>query len=63
TLSVRYPLAAILVKQLHRLQQLSASFRIVYRSGDRTLTEAEVESAHQAVRQQLETQFSVSLRS
>ncbi|MEL7084858.1 MAG: phenylalanine--tRNA ligase subunit beta [Cyanobacteria bacterium J06597_1] len=43
--------------------QRSLAFRIVYRSGDRTLTEAEVESAHQAVRQQLETQFSVSLRS
>ncbi|MGK7913265.1 MAG: phenylalanine--tRNA ligase subunit beta [Synechococcus sp.] len=43
--------------------QRSLAFRIVYRSGDRTLTEAEVESAHQEVRQQLEKQFSVSLRS
>ena len=43
--------------------QRSLAFRIVYRSGERTLTESEVESAHQAVRQQLENEFSVSLRS
>ena len=43
--------------------QRSLAFRLVYRAGDRTLTEAEVEAAHQKVRQQLERQFSASLRS
>ena len=43
--------------------QRSLAFRLVYRAGDRTLTESEVESAHQQVRRQLEQQFSVSLRS
>ncbi|WP_026100936.1 phenylalanine--tRNA ligase subunit beta [Synechococcus sp. PCC 7336] len=43
--------------------QRSLAFRLLYRAGDRTLTEAEVESAHQQVRERLERDFAVSLRS
>ncbi|MEO1132630.1 MAG: phenylalanine--tRNA ligase subunit beta [Cyanobacteria bacterium J06639_1] len=43
--------------------QRSLAFRLIYRAGDRTLTEAEVESAHQNVREQLQKQFAVELRS
>ncbi|MEM9156394.1 MAG: hypothetical protein AAGB13_15380 [Cyanobacteria bacterium P01_F01_bin.33] len=43
--------------------QRSLAFRLIYRASDRTLTEAEVESAHQNVREQLQKQFAVELRS
>lgn len=41
----------------------SLAFRLVYRALDRTLTEAEVESAQQNVRQVLQSHFKVTLRS
>ena len=43
--------------------QRSLAFRLVYRLGDRTLTDQDVEPVHQKVRQALEKQFSVNLRS
>lgn len=43
--------------------QRSLAFRLIYRASDRTLTEAEVETAHQNVREQLQKQFAVNLRS
>ena len=41
----------------------SLAFRLVYRSRDRTLTDAEVEPVHQKVRDTLVEKFGVSLRS
>jgi phenylalanyl-tRNA synthetase beta chain len=41
----------------------SQAFRLRYRDAKRTLTEAEVEQAHQAVRTALESQFKAQLRS
>ncbi len=41
----------------------SQAFRLRYRDAKRTLTEAEVEQAHQAVRRALESQFQAQLRS
>ncbi|MEN9229986.1 MAG: phenylalanine--tRNA ligase subunit beta [Thermostichus sp. DG02_5_bins_236] len=43
--------------------QRSLAFRLVYRAPDRTLTDAEVETAQSQVRTQLEKQFQVTLRS
>jgi phenylalanyl-tRNA synthetase beta chain len=43
--------------------QRSLAFRLIYRAGDRTLTDSEVETAHQKVREHLEKTFQVSLRS
>lgn len=43
--------------------QRSLAFRLIYRASDRTLTDREVESAHQNVRQALVEKFGVSLRS
>ncbi|NJK41572.1 MAG: phenylalanine--tRNA ligase subunit beta [Acaryochloridaceae cyanobacterium SU_2_1] len=43
--------------------QRSLAFRLVYQSRDRTLTDAEVNPLHQKVREALEKQFQVSLRS
>ncbi|MGB7440776.1 MAG: phenylalanine--tRNA ligase subunit beta [Coleofasciculaceae cyanobacterium] len=43
--------------------QRSLAFRLVYRAGDRTLTDKEVESAHQKVRESLVEKFGVQLRS
>ncbi|MGG6296131.1 phenylalanine--tRNA ligase subunit beta [Leptolyngbya sp. AN02str] len=41
----------------------SLAFRLVYRAGDRTLTDEDVEPVHQKVREALEEKFQVSLRS
>jgi phenylalanyl-tRNA synthetase beta chain len=43
--------------------QHSLAFSLVYRSGDRTLTDAEIEPVHQKVRDALVKQFAVTLRS
>ncbi|MBW4649537.1 MAG: phenylalanine--tRNA ligase subunit beta [Kastovskya adunca ATA6-11-RM4] len=43
--------------------QRSLAFRLIYRASDRTLTEEEVASAHQNVREALVEKFGVSLRS
>ncbi len=43
--------------------QRSLAFRLIYRAGDRTLTEAEVEPIHQKVREALVEKFGVRLRS
>lgn len=43
--------------------QRSLAFRLVYRASDRTLTDEEIEPAHQKVRDALVSQFAVSLRS
>ena len=43
--------------------QRSLAFRLIYRASDRTLTDEEVEGAHQKVRDALVEKFSVSLRS
>jgi phenylalanyl-tRNA synthetase beta chain len=43
--------------------QHSLAFSLIYRASDRTLTDEEVESAHQKVRETLIEQFNVSLRS
>jgi len=43
--------------------QRSLAFRLVYRASDRTLTDAEVESVHQKVRESLIEKFGVNLRS
>ncbi|MEH2434675.1 MAG: phenylalanine--tRNA ligase subunit beta [Nostoc sp.] len=43
--------------------QRSLAFRLVYRSSDRTLTEAEVEPVHNKVREALVEKFGVNLRS
>ncbi len=43
--------------------QRSLAFSLVYRAGDRTLTDAEVEEKHQKVRDTLVKEFKVSLRS
>ncbi|NJM77444.1 MAG: phenylalanine--tRNA ligase subunit beta [Acaryochloridaceae cyanobacterium RU_4_10] len=43
--------------------QRSLAFRLVYRAGDRTLTDDEVNPVHQKVRDALEDRFRVSLRS
>jgi phenylalanyl-tRNA synthetase beta chain len=43
--------------------QRSLAFHLSYRAGDRTLTDEEVETAHQAVRDALSEKFRVSLRS
>lgn len=43
--------------------QRSLAFRLVYRSGDRTLTDEDVDSAHQKVRDALVNQLRVTLRS
>lgn len=43
--------------------QRSLAFRLVYRSSDRTLTEADIEPVHQKVRKALEKQFELTLRS
>ena len=45
------------------LGQRSLAFHLVYRSGDRTLTDAEVEPVHQKVREYLVEKFNVNLRS
>ena len=41
----------------------SLAFRLVYRAGDRTLTDEEIEPVHQQVREALVEKFGVSLRS
>ncbi len=41
----------------------SLAFRLIYRAGDRTLTDEDVEPVHQKVREALEEKFQVSLRS
>ncbi|GAX34899.1 phenylalanine--tRNA ligase subunit beta [Nodularia sp. NIES-3585] len=43
--------------------QRSLAFRLIYRSSDRTLTEAEVEPVHNKVREALVEKFGVNLRS
>jgi len=43
--------------------QRSLAFRLVYRASDRTLTDSEVETVHQAVRDALVEKFGVTLRS
>jgi phenylalanyl-tRNA synthetase beta chain len=43
--------------------QRSLAFRLVYRAGDRTLTDDDIEPVHQAVREALVEKFSVELRS
>ena len=43
--------------------QRSLAFRLIYRLGDRTLTDADVEPVHQKVRDTLVEKFGVSLRS
>ncbi|WP_009631292.1 phenylalanine--tRNA ligase subunit beta [Synechocystis sp. PCC 7509] len=43
--------------------QRSLAFRLVYRAGDRTLTDSEVETVHQKVRASLIEKFHVNLRS
>jgi len=43
--------------------QRSLAFRLTYRASDRTLTDEEVETAHQKVREALLDKFSVDLRS
>ncbi|MEO0824482.1 MAG: phenylalanine--tRNA ligase subunit beta [Cyanobacteria bacterium J06635_15] len=43
--------------------QRSLAFRLIYRASDRTLTDNDVEPVHQKVREALEKQFKVSLRS
>jgi phenylalanyl-tRNA synthetase beta chain len=43
--------------------QRSLAFRLVYRAGDRTLADADVEPIHQQVRDALVEKFSVTLRS
>lgn len=43
--------------------QRSLAFRLIYRASDRTLTDAEVETTHQAVRDALVEKFGVTLRS
>jgi phenylalanyl-tRNA synthetase beta chain len=43
--------------------QRSLAFRLIYRAGDRTLTDEEVESTHQKVREALVEKFGVNLRS
>lgn len=44
-------------------KQRSLAFRLIYRTSDRTLTDAEVESAQQKVREYLVEKFGVNLRS
>jgi phenylalanyl-tRNA synthetase beta chain len=41
----------------------SLAFRLVYRAADRTLTDEDVESVHQKVREALEEKFQAELRS
>ena len=41
----------------------SLAFRLVYRAGDRTLTDKDIDPVHQKVRAALEKKYSVSLRS
>lgn len=43
--------------------QRSLAFRLVYRSQEKTLTDADIEPIHQKVRKTLEQQFKVTLRS
>ncbi|MEA5580645.1 phenylalanine--tRNA ligase subunit beta [Nodularia harveyana UHCC-0300] len=43
--------------------QRSLAFRLIYRSGDRTLTDAEVQPVHNKVREALVEKFGVNLRS
>jgi phenylalanyl-tRNA synthetase beta chain len=43
--------------------QRSLAFRLVYRAQDKTLTDEEIEPVHQKIRQTLEQQFKVTLRS
>jgi len=43
--------------------QRSLAFRLIYRAGDRTLTDAEVEPVHNQIREALLEKFGVSLRS
>ncbi|MFB2935244.1 phenylalanine--tRNA ligase subunit beta [Aerosakkonemataceae cyanobacterium BLCC-F154] len=43
--------------------QRSLAFRLIYRAGDRTLTEEDIESVHQQVREALTEKFQVTLRS
>jgi len=43
--------------------QRSLAFRLIYRAGDRTLTEDDIESVHQQVREALTEKFQVTLRS
>jgi len=45
------------------LGQRSLAFRLVYGASDRTLTDEVVETAHQKIRDALEEEFQVSLRS
>ena len=44
-------------------EQRSLAFRLMYRAADRTLTDKEVDTAHQKVREALSKKFQVSLRS
>ncbi|MDY6936054.1 MAG: phenylalanine--tRNA ligase subunit beta [Cyanobacteriota bacterium] len=44
-------------------EQRSLAFRLIYRASDRTLTDKEVDSAHQKVRDALSKKFAVNLRS
>ena len=41
----------------------SLAFRLVYRAGDRTLTDADINPIHQKVRDVLEEKFQATLRS
>ena len=43
--------------------QRSLAFRLVYRASDRTLTDQQVESVHQEVRESLSEKFNINLRS
>lgn len=43
--------------------QRSLAFRLIYRAGDRTLTDADVDPVHQKIRGALEEKFNVTLRS
>ncbi|MGA9380305.1 MAG: phenylalanine--tRNA ligase subunit beta [Phormidium sp.] len=43
--------------------QRSLAFRLIYRAGDRTLTEDDIESVHQQVREALTEKFHLTLRS
>ena len=43
--------------------QRSLAFRLVYRAGDHTLTDQDIDPVHQKVRAALEKTYKVSLRS
>lgn len=55
--------AASADQPMAKAPQRSLAFRLIYRASDRTLTDSEVEAAHQAVRDALVEKFGVILRS